>query len=252
MLDNARAAIGDNNPPPYDPSEVEKLNAEGAQFLEAAAQWIENGDLTSEEDAQRLNDFIAGVKKRQKIADEARKTAKKPHDDAGKAVQAAYVPIIDKMKKAAEKVNPLLSVWLNKKEAERQEEVKRQQEAADFAREEAERKAKEAAARNDISGEIDAKAAQKVADDAAKEAARLAKAKSNVSSATGGGRTASLRKVIEVEVTNPRALFMRYAEHPDLLECLRNLAAREARTSAFDAEKDEIPGAKITITRKAV
>ena len=252
MNDMSPPKMGGNNPPPYDPAEVEKLNAEGVQFLEAAAKWIENGDLTSEEDAQRLNDFMAGVKKRQKIADEARKAAKKPHDDAGKAVQAAYVPIIEKMKKASDKVGPLLSKWLNKKEAERQAEVKRQQEAAKFAREEAERKAKEAAARNDISGEIDAEAAQKAADDAAKEAARLAKAKSNVSSATGGGRTASLRTFIDVEVTNARVLFMRYADHPDLLECLRNLAAREARTAGFDAEKDEIPGADLIVTRKAV
>jgi type IV secretory pathway VirB10-like protein len=244
--------MGHNQGPPYDEAEVARLDAEGAKFLDAAATWLENGELQSEDDAQRLNDFIAGLKKRKKAADDARKAAKKPHDDAGKAVQAAYTPILKKMDAAVAKVSPLLSQWLEKKEAERRAEVERQRKEAEFKQQEAERKAAEAAARNDISGEIDAEAAQKEAEAARKEAERAAKARANVASATGGGRTASLRTFIEVEVVNPRVLFMRYAAHPDLLECLRNLAAREARTKDFDAEKDEIPGAKITVTRRAV
>ncbi len=252
MNDMSPPKIGDNNPPPYDPAEVEKLDAEGAQFLEAAAKWVENGDLASEEDAQRLNDFINGVKKRQKITDDARKAAKKPHDEAGKAVQAAYVPVIEKMKKASEKVGPILSKWLTKKDEERRAEAERQRKEAEFKQQEADRKAAEAAARNDISGEIDAEAARKEADEAAKEAARAAKARSNVASATGGGRTASLRTYVEVEVTNPRVLFMRYQSHPDAIDTLRRLAQAEARSKDFDAEKDEIPGATITVTRRAV
>ena len=252
MLDAKTPKIGDNNPPPYDPSVVDGLNADGAAFLETAALWLEAGDLASEEDAQRLNDFIDGVKKRAKIADDARKDAKKPHDDAGKAVQAAFKPVIEKMEMAKAKVQPILTKWLTVKEQERLAEIARQEKEAQFAREEAERKAAAAAARNDISGEVDAKAEKEAAEAKAQDVARAAKQKSNVSSATGGGRTASLRDVIEVEVTNARALFMRYSEHPDLVECLRNLAAREARTKEFDARKDTIPGAKITVTQKAV
>jgi len=246
------ATIGDNNPPPYDPAEVERLNIEAAQFLDAAAEWLEAGPITTEDQAAKLNDFISGTKKRKTATDEARKVAKKPHNDAGDAVQAAYVPIIDKMLRAVTKVTPLLSAWLIAKETKRLAEVKRQQDAARAMQVEADEKAKQAAARNDISGEIDAEAATKAAEKAAADAQRLAKTTSKVSSSSGGGRTAALRPVIEVTVTNPRVLFMRYQEHPDLLECLRNLAAREARTKDFDAKVDKIPGAKITVTMKAV
>jgi len=243
---------GHNGPPPYDPAEVERLTQEGVKFLEAAAQWLENGDLTSEEDAQRLNDFMNGVSARAKIAESARVKAKKPHDDAGVLVQKAFKPIIEKMGLAKTKVQPLLTKWLQVKEAERQAEVRRQQEEARRAQEDANRLAAAAASRHDISGEVDAEAARKAADQAAKDAEKLSKAKSNVSSATGGGRTASLRTAIEVGVTNARVLFLRYQDHPDMIECLRNLAAREARQASFNIETDEIPGAKITRTQKAV
>lgn len=252
MADGTLAPMGHNAGPPFNEAEVEKLNAEGAKFLDAAGQWLENGELKSEDDAQRLNDFIAGLKKRKKAADEARKAAKKPFDDAGKAVQAAYTPILKKLDTAAAKVAPLLSKWLERKEAERRAEAERAAKEAAFKQQEAERKAAEAAARNDISGEIDAEAAQKEAEAAAKEAARAAKARANVSSATGGGRTASLRSYVEIEVTNPRVLFMRYQSHPEVIDTLRRLAQAEARSKDFDAEKDEIPGAKITVTRRAV
>jgi len=243
---------GHNNPPPFDQAEVDQLTQEGAKFLEVAAQWLENGDLTTEEDAQRLNDFTNGVSARSKIAEAARVKAKKPHDDAGKAVQAAFKPVIEKMDKAKEKVQPLLTKWLQAKEAERLAEVERQRAAAKVAQDEADRKAAAALARNDISGEVDAEAAKNAAAQAAKDAEKLARGRSNVSSATGGGRTASLRTVIEAEVVNARVLFMRYSERPELIECLRNLATREARSAEFNAKTDNIPGAKITVTQKAV
>lgn len=252
MLDTDMAGMGHNGGPAFDPEEVARLDAAGQQFLDAAAQWLENGDLETEEDAKLLNDFMAGVKARAKIAEDARVKAKKPHDDAGKAVQAAFLPVIDKMKLANTKVQPLLTKWLQQQEAKRLAEVERQRAAAKAAQDEADRLAAAAAARNDISGEVDAEAARKAANDAAKDAERLAKKSSNVGSATGGGRTASLRPVIEVEVTNVRVLFMRYMDRPEVIECLRNLAAREARQASFDVKTQTIAGAKITETQKAV
>ncbi|MEP2205226.1 MAG: hypothetical protein ABJI65_20435, partial [Tateyamaria sp.] len=62
----------------------------------------------------------------------------------------------------------------------------------------------------------------------------------------------SLRTTIEVKVTNPRLLFMRYQDRPEVLECLRNLAAREARQASFNVKTDKIPGADITADQKAV
>lgn len=250
---NPRAFIGANNPPAYDQSVVEQLNEKAASFLDVAAEWISKGELNTENDAQLLNDFITGVKKNKTEAETARKAAKKPHDDAGKAVQAAFKPISEKLDAAVSKVSPLLTAFLQKKEVKRQAEIARQRQEAEAARLEAERKAAQAAARNDISGEIDAQAAQHAADTLAKEAAAAAKSKgASISSATGGGRTASLRTTYSAEVDNVRAVFMRYQSHPALIECMCALANAEIRSKGFDPKSMTIPGVKIVATQKAV
>lgn len=249
---NPRASFGGNSPPPFDPDVVEALNDEGAKFLDAAAVWIENGDLDSEDDAQRLNDFITGIKKRKSATETARKGAKKPHDDAGKLVQAAFLPIAKKMDLALSKVAPLLTKWMNKKRDEEQAEIERKRKEAEFAQQEADRKAAAAAARNDISGEIDAQAEREEADKQAKDAERAAKKGTQVSSATGGGRTASLRTYVEVSMVNPRVAFMRYNGHPALDDCLTKLAQVEARSKDFNPETDTIPGFDIRVERRAV
>lgn len=253
MLDeNPRAGIGANNPPPFDPDVVEALNDEGAKFLDAAAVWIENGDLDSDDDAQRLNDFIAGIKKRKTATETARKAAKKPHDDAGKLVQAAFLPIAKKMDLALSKVTPMLTKWMNKKRDEEQAEIERKRKEAEFAQQEADRKITAAATRNDISGEVDAQAAKEEADEQAKDVERAARKGTQVSSATGGGRTASLRAYVEVDLINSRVAFMRYNGHPALDDCLTKLAQAEARTKDFNPETDTIPGFTIRVERRAV
>jgi hypothetical protein len=249
---NPRAFIGANNPPPFNQAEVDTLNAEAGQFLDVAGEWIEAGDITDDGQAQNLNDFIAGVKKRKIATDKARATAKKPHDDAGKLVQAAYKPIITKLETVVSKTSPILTAWLTKKEAARQAEIRRQQEEARLAQQEADRQEAAALARNDISGEIDAQTARDEADQLAKDADRASKTKANVASATGGGRTASLRTFVTAELNNARVGFMRYAEHPDLIACLVSLAEREARAKNFDPEADTIPGFTLHVERRAV
>lgn len=252
MLDAPLPPTGHNNPPHFDAEKVAKLDQAAAGFLDTAGTWIEGGEIKTDDQAELLNDFIAGIKKRVATTEEARKADKKPHDDAGKAVQAAYKPITTKLETAKTKVTPLLTAWLEKKEAAKQAELQRQQEEAREAQEEAERKAASAAARNDIGGEIDAEAAKNKADQLAKDAERAAKTKTNVGSATGGGRTATLRTTLRAEITNSRAAFMHFAEAPELLDCLSTLAEREARAKGFNPDTDTIPGVTIHKDRKAV
>ena len=139
MLNENTPQMGHNNGPAFRPETVEAHSTSAAEFLDAAGEWLKIKELETEEQAAELNDFIAGLRKRWKTTDEDRKFDKKPHDDAGKEVQAAYVPILDKLKKAAERVTPMQTVWLEKQEAIRQEEARKRQEEARKQREEAER-----------------------------------------------------------------------------------------------------------------
>jgi len=255
MLDdqNPRAVSGDNNPPeptPYRADVVEQHAAKANEFLDAAGDWLDLKEIESEEQAGQLVDFLDGLRKRFKLADDDRKADKKPHDDAGKDVQAAYTPILDKIKKAGDRVKPMQSAWLLKVEAERKAEAERKQAEARRIAEEAERQAAAAASRNDLAGEADAEAAQKAAEKAQKDADRFAKSKVNARSASGGGRTQGLRTYVYASLKNPRVAFMHYQDHPALHECLTQLAQQEARAAEFNAETDTIPGFDIRIERK--
>ena len=249
---NPRAVMGANFPPPFDPAVVQEHDEAAARFADVAGQWLDRGDLTAEEDAQKLTDFIAGARGRKKLADAARADAKRPHDDAGKAVQAAFAPILTKLDAAVAKVQPLLTKWLEAKEAARKKEAARLAEEARLAREEAARLAAQAAARNDVSGEIDAEAAMKAAADAEKAAARMERASDKVSSATGGTKAAGLRTYWRAELVNRGAGIMRYRDAPELAALLVTLAERDARAKGFDPETMTIPGFNLIAERRAV
>lgn len=240
--DQTPPPAGHNNPPIYRENVVEDHNAKAAQFLDAGGAWIEAAPIKTEEQAGKLADFIAGVKAVKKSVDEDRKTDKKPHDDAGKAVQAAYTPILTKLDKAIERVNPLMTAWLEQVEAKKREEAERARRAAEAEAQRAAEMEAQARARNDFAGEAEAEEATKRAAQAQKDADRAAKQRPQVGSATGGGRTVSYRTYWEAEVENLRAAFMHYHQHPEVAALFKKLAEAEARSKDFNPETDKIPG----------
>lgn len=244
--------IGHNNPPAYDADIAKGFAEKAAEWLNAAQVWIKKGKLETSDDAERLNDFITGVKANKKAADAQRVLEKKVHDEAGKAVQAAYKPVLEKLDLAVQRVNPLLTDWMNEKERERLAEVERQRKEAAAAAAEAQRIADEAAKSGDLGAEVDAQAAKEAAEEQAKAVARSAKNTTKTASATGGGRTASLRSYNVVKIKNQKVAIMHYMDHPKMAAFLVGLAEADARLASFDPEKDSIPGFTITVEKKAV
>lgn len=246
------AGFGHNNPPPYDAGELAKLEAAAREFFDAGGGYLDAGEISDEDTAARLNDFISGLRKIRKNADEARKQAKQPHLDAGKAVDTAYNRIIAPMDKLLERLMPLATAWLRKKKAAQEAEAARQREEARKAAEAAERQAQQAAARNDIMGQVEAEEARKVAEAQEKEAERTSNARANIKSATGGARTASLRTYYRVEIINIRAALIHYADRAAVADCIRKLAASDARSKDFDPNTDKIPGVNLIPDERAV
>src|SRR3546814_19602976 len=60
--------------------------------------------------------------------------SKKPHDDAAKAVQTKYKPLIDKCELAASVAKKALVPWLEHLEAEQRADAERKRKEADEAR----------------------------------------------------------------------------------------------------------------------
>jgi hypothetical protein len=216
--------------------EVDDLMLEARNFLDGEP-------IANEQQAEAVSSLLNRARRVAKDADEARKVEKKPHDDAGKAVQAKWTPIISKAELAQSTAKQALAPWL------RQVEEKQRAEA-EAARVEAERLAKIAAeahqsAGGNLEAAEDAERLLKAAGAAQRDAARAEKAKPL---AKGGERAIGLVDKFTAEVVDP-VIFGRWAwEHRrgEYCEFLTELAARECRHGARN-----IPGLKINHERTA-
>lgn len=233
------AGMGHNNPPAYDLAAFEELQNDAAAFIAASNAWLKT-PIDTEEKAEKLSDQIDGLRKLYKRADEARKDAKKPHDDAGKEVQAAFAPVLDRVTKCADLLKPVLAGYLKAKAEAEAKRKAEEAEAARKAKEEADRLAAEAEATGDIDAIVEA-------EERAKEAKKLEKAaakpvSTGVRSASGAGRTMSIRKrkVCKIEAIN--AAFVSFRDDPKVADLLISLANARANSAGFEGT---IPGFKI-------
>lgn len=241
------AGIGHNTPPPYDLDAFAEVQRKVDDFALTAGEWADLGKIDTEERAEKATDFIAGARAVYKEVDAARKAAKAPHDEAGKAVQAAFLPLLKVVERAADTVKTMQTAWLKSvKEAE--EAARRaEQERIRQEREEAERLAAEAAARNDIAGQVAAEEAMSAAEPAEKAAAKPAT--SRAGSATGGGRTMALRTTWRCEVENRGPALSYYRDHPEVIALIERLASAEVR--AQTGEKSAPQGFRLIKEEKA-
>ncbi|MBO9430579.1 hypothetical protein [Sulfitobacter sp. R18_1] len=244
MLDevNERAVIGGNRPPAYDLEVLTAHKNTAHEFLKVTKQWLDMDLIKTPEHAEQVTDQIDGLRKLWNKIDKARKAEKKPHDDAAQEVQDAFNPLLTKVKTAGDKLKPKLAAYASeqakieaKKKADAEEKARKAAEEAEAARKAAEES-------NDIDAQVEAEEQAKAAAAAQKAAAK--KTTTNVKSASGAGRTMSLRKIKEVEITNANVLFMAIREEPEVQEALAKAATRIVRASGYDKGKP-LPGIKV-------
>ena len=243
--EDAPAPVGHNRPPPYDPDQLAALIQSAQAFADAGGEWLDLKEITSEAQAEYLADYIAGARKQLKGVEAWRVEAKRPHDDAARAVQVAAARPKDILEASITKALALLNPWQVKKKRDAEEKARRERQEAEAKRQEAERLAAQAAARNDIAGEVEA---ERLAKEAAKESARAGRPVAvGVVSASGGGRTVALVEVREAQIDNLAHVFMFFREAPEVRDVLQRLANAHVRAKDFDGKA--IPGTT-TITRQ--
>ena len=238
---------GHNAPPIVDPDLLAREKDRVRDFADAAGAWLDKGKLENDEQAGKLKDFLDGARGVVKQIDAARAEAKRPHDEAAKAVQAAFKPLLDAVETAIARTKPMLTAYLEEK---RLAEEARRAEAARLAREEADRAAAAAVAaaqRNDVLGQAEAEAAVVAAQKAEIEARRETKV--GVASATGGGRTAALRSQKVVVVENWRQAFLHVQDHPRVQEAILSALNEKARSKDFGDRT--LTGCRIEVRRVA-
>lgn len=230
-----------NGPPLVDPEIIAQTKAKVEDFAASAGEWLAVGQIASAEQAGELADYIAGARQVWKRVDEARVAAKKPHDDAAKAVQGMFTPLLETITRCVDKLKPMQADWLRREQARLDAERAEQRRAADAARIAAEEAAAIAASTNSISGELEAERLQKQAADLEKAANREVRA--NVQSASGGGRTMALRKIKKARITDINRLFRHHRERPEVAEVLIRLTEADVRAKGWDGTTP--PGAEI-------
>lgn len=238
-----------NNPPPFDPDIYAAKVAKVEAFAEAGGQWLELGQITTEEQATYLADLIDGARKLAKEIEAWRVEAKRPHDEMGEAVQKAAEHPKDTIDRVIKKALDLLTPWqVQKKRAEEARAAAAREEARKRA-EEAQRLAAAAMARYDIAGEVAAEQAAAEAKDMARAADRIEATGGQVQSASGGGRTIALVKVRSARIEKPLPVFMFFRDHPDVVDVLQRLANAHVRAKAWDGK--DIPGTHTITEEKA-
>lgn len=235
--------IGHNNPP--EPTPIEAARETISLLTLEGSNWFDGQPIENELQAKCVAKLLDDARKASKKFDGERKAEKKPHDDAAKAVDAAWKPIIADADRIVECAKKAQTPWLIKLDEE-----KRATEEA--VRREAEAKAAEA---RRLTEEADGSLAAAKARDAALEEAKRAEeivswaAREKASSkGEGMARSVSLRTVWRSEVEDRRALLNHIAltAPDDLTAFVSEWAEKAVRKGAR-----EIPGVRIWQDRVA-
>ena len=203
--------IGGNNPPP---DAMYSLHVD--DLFSLLSDTLAGGEVGNDDQEAAIDALMDDFRKASKDADKARAEEKKPHDDAAKAVQAKWKPILEKADRGVSACKDALTPY-------RMAKQRAKDEAARKAREEAE--AKERAAQEALRQSEDLEA-RFVAEQELEAAKKLNLVANRIDrSATG------LRTYWEAEITDRKAALLHYiARAPERFTALiQQLADEDAR-----------------------
>lgn len=124
----SRDGIGGNNPPPL---EAMQLHVED---LFATVSGSTASEVKTDEQEAALDELLETVRLTRKDADAKRVEAKKPHDDAAKAVQAAWKPLLDRLDAATAALKDAVTPYRLARQKAKDEEARKAREAAEAER----------------------------------------------------------------------------------------------------------------------
>ncbi len=212
-------------------------------LLIEAHNFLDGEPIANDQQAEAVSSLLNRLRRVSKDADEARKVEKKPHDDAGKVVQAKWNPIIAKANLASDTAKDALAPWLRAKDEQQRAE-------AETARKEADRLVQVAAeARGAAAGDLQAQEDAERLLGAAKEAQRHAThAEKQKAHAKGGERAVGLVDVFTPVLADPVAALKFYREREP--EELKLWLVEQARKDVRSGIRS-IPGFTIEHERTA-
>lgn len=228
-----------NNPPIH-----EQIAMKVDDFYHEAGNWLDGEPIQNQEQADCVGVLASTLRDLKNEADKHRKIEKKPYDDAGKAVQEKYKPIIEKADRGIDTLKKALAKFLAAQETERRRK-------AEEAQREAQRKAEEArkiAEQADSTNLTDVEAREAAIKEAKQAEAAAKKIDNQRGSVAGTGRAMSVRTYYEPQLISELDAMMYFSERnpKGLADALTALAKQE-----INAGLRKIPGFEV-IERKTV
>lgn len=200
------------------------LSEEILEAAKAAADWIENNEITDKVQADTAANMRARLLDLGKKADKERDEKKRPHLEAGRAIDAEYKPMIESATVAANALRDELTQYMRKEEAKQRAEAEAKRKA------EQERLDKERAERI---------AANPIAEFTEEPPLPLAPVEPPKVQAGGqAGRRAGLRTQVRYEIEDYAAALEHVKNHKDVIAAVEKAAFAMAKAGA------EVPGVK--------
>ena len=234
---------GHNNPP--EPSPFEAASASVDELLVEAKNWLDGSSVATQEEADAIGRITAMARAATKKLDTLRVEEKRPHDDAARAVQERFKPILARCDLIIDACKKSLTPFLAKLEAEKREAERIARAKADEAR-----KAAEDAIRASQATDIEAREqAEAMLANAKRLEASATRAENDKAKASTGGRAMSLRTTYRAELTDDRLAARHYwsSRRDEFAELLAKFARDDVAAGAR-----EIPGFVIHEEKVAV
>jgi hypothetical protein len=242
-MNAASAAIavpGHNNPPtPFDDCERKVLD-----LFDEAKNFLDGEPISSQDMADAVSKLLDMIRKAKKEADDFRAAEKKPHDDAAKAVQEKWKPLITRCDLAADAAKKALTPYLEAVEREKRAVAEAARKAADEQAQAAQEALR--ASRDDLAAREQAEA---MLAEAKKADAAASRAEKDRAQGKGGARAVSLRTTYVAEVGDYTSLAKWVWQHDaeTLREWLDEYAAQKVR-----AGRRDLPGVNVIEKKEAV
>lgn len=234
-LENERAVIGDNGPPPESKLGAWKDHAE--ELRERSVGIV----ITNDEQAQLVAELVTDAKKAIKDVAASVKAERKPHNDAATAVSESYKPVTASLEAVRDAAVKVAGDW------RAEQERKQQEDAAELRRIAAEKEAEAAklAASADTT-EADDIAKVRQADDKAKTA-KMDFQKAKSAKVSSGGVRMMPRSRVTIEDRKALLIHVAKVADADLEAFLLGWAEKAERAGC-----DTIPGCNIERWKEAV
>lgn len=242
-------SMGHNNPPEETPFEA--VSAKILDLYDKAGKLCDGEPIGSEKQATEVSTLISDLRIAAKEAETLRKKEAKPHDDAKKAIQARYNPLIQKDKGktelAIEMLKGAMVPWLEKKQRAKEEAEQRAREEAEAERLKAEQAMAAAQASSSLK---EREEAERLADNAelAEHAAKMV-GKQSTTVKNGNARGTYLKSIYTPTITDRAAVCAHYwnTNQDALMSKIMELVR-----SDFSAGNRNIPGVQCNETKTAI